>query len=277
MTTPTKDLTQFLAAFPEVLEERGEYGVPCPVHDDDRPSLFFRLKEDGRLLVRCWAGCKRHAILAALGMSARDLFDWVPGDGARVSAKPAPGDLDPGCLAAQAQYVDTTTLALGPGLDDRFPYRSTAYQKYARLTVRLHDFSGRPRGLQGRDLSGHCPARWLSISNPEDAAWSKYDVFAAHSGFDTVLITEGPGDALTAVSVGYDAVAIRGAGLARNDALHAMTHWSRSWPRDSRTGTWCWPATATPQEPSSPPPWRTSWSAPGPWSAAWRSPTPGTT
>ncbi|MFI1201707.1 toprim domain-containing protein [Streptomyces sp. NPDC020883] len=219
MTTPTKDLTQFLAAFPEVLEERGEYGVPCPVHDDHRPSLFFRLKGDGRLLVRCWAGCERHAILAALGMSARDLFDWVPGDGARVSAKPAPGDLDPGCLAAQAQYVDTTTLALGPGLDDRFPYRSTAYQKYARLTVRLHDFSGRPRGLQGRDLSGHCPARWLSISNPEDAAWSKYGVFAAHSRFGTVLITEGPGDALTAVGVGYDAVAIRGAGLARNDAL----------------------------------------------------------
>ncbi|MGV4924117.1 hypothetical protein [Streptomyces sp. BHT-5-2] len=95
------------------------------------------------------AGCERHAILAALGMSARDLFDWVPGDGARVSAKPAPGDLDPGCLAAQAQYVDTTTLALGPGLDDRFPYRSTAYQKYARLTVRLHDFSGRPAACKG--------------------------------------------------------------------------------------------------------------------------------
>ncbi|ANZ19968.1 phage/plasmid primase, P4 family [Streptomyces noursei] len=250
MTTPTKDLTQFLARFPEVLEERGEYGVPCPVHDDQRPSLFFRLKEDGRLLVRCWAGCDRDAILSALGMRPADLFDWTPGEGARTSAKPQPGDLDPGCLAALAQYEDTTNVAfldpehseardyvlrrfgleparavdlgLGldyPGLDARFPYRSTAYQRYPRLTVPLHDFSGRPRGLQGRDVTEQCPARWLSITSPEGAAWSKYGVFTAHSGFDTVLITEGPGDALTAVGVGYDAVAIRGAGLARNDAL----------------------------------------------------------
>ncbi|UQA92847.1 phage/plasmid primase, P4 family [Streptomyces halobius] len=247
---PNKDLTRFLARFPEVIEERGEYGVPCPVHDDHRPSLFFRLKEDGRLLVRCWAGCERDAILAALGMRSADLFDWSPGDGAHASAKPKPGDLDPGCLAALAQYVDTTNVAfldperpeardyvverfgleperavdlgLGvdfPGQDDKFPYRSTAYQKYARLTVPLHDFSGRPRGLQGRDLTGHCPARWLSITSPEGAAWAKFGVFTAHSGFDTVLVTEGPGDALTAVGVGYDAVAVRGAGLARNDAL----------------------------------------------------------
>ncbi|MEW1673023.1 phage/plasmid primase, P4 family [Streptomyces noursei] len=249
---PTRDLTQFLARFPEVVEERGEYGVPCPVHDDHRPSLFFRLKADGRLLVQCWAGCERDAILAALSMSARDLFDWVPGDGARASAKPAPGDLAPGCLAALAQYVDTTTLAfmdpdrheardyvlrrfgleperaadlgLGldyPGLDNWFPYRSTAYETYARLTVPLHDFSGRPRGLQGRDLTGHCPARWLSISNPEDAAWAKYGVLRADSGFDTVLITEGPGDGLTSVAVGYDVVFVRGAGLARNAELIA--------------------------------------------------------
>ncbi|KWT60586.1 DNA primase [Streptomyces albus subsp. albus] len=247
---PTRDLTQFLARFPDVVEERGEYGIPCPVHDDHHPSLFFRLKEDGRLLVRCWAGCERDAILAALGMSARDLFDWTPGDGARVSAKPAPGDLDPGCLAALAQYVDTTTLAyldpehpeardyvlrrfgleperavdlgLGldyPGLDDRFPYRSTAYQRHARLTVPLNDFSGRPRGLQGRDLTGQCPARWLSISSPEGAAWSKYGYLRADSGFDTVLVTEGPGDGLTGVAVGYDVVFVRGAGLARNAAL----------------------------------------------------------
>ncbi|MGK5728198.1 phage/plasmid primase, P4 family [Streptomyces sp. URMC 124] len=235
-----------------MVEERGEYGVPCPVHDDHRPSLFFRLKEDGRILVRCWAGCERDAILAALGMRASDLFDWTPGEGVTASAKPVPGDLDPGSLAALALYVDTTNLAFmdapgdlarsyvldrfgldaeraadlglgvdAPGTDSQFRYRSTEYQRYPRLTVPLNDFAGRPRGLQGRDLSGHCPARWLSIVSPEGSAWAKYGVYRANSGYDTVLVTEGPGDALTAVAAGYDSVAIRGAGLARNAALVA--------------------------------------------------------
>ncbi|MEU7200248.1 phage/plasmid primase, P4 family [Streptomyces sp. NPDC045470] len=247
-----KDFARFLARFPEVVEERGEYGVPCPVHDDQRPSLFFRLKEDGRLLVRCWAGCERDAILAALGMSARDLFDWVPGDGVRASSKPAPGALSTEHVAALAAYVDTTTLAfmdparpeardyvlrrfgldaeravdlgLGldyPGLDQRFPYRSTAYERHPRVTVPLLDFQGMPRGLQGRDLSGACPARWLSLTSPEGAAWSRYGVFRSGSGYDTVLVTEGPGDGLTAVATGYDVVMVRGAGLARNAELIA--------------------------------------------------------
>ncbi|UQA94945.1 phage/plasmid primase, P4 family [Streptomyces halobius] len=245
-----KDLAQFLARFPEVVEERGEYGVPCPVHDDQRPSLFFRLKEDGRLLMRCWAGCSRDAILAALGMRASDLFDWTPGAGVKASAKPVPGALDTGALAALAQYVDTTNVAfldpehpeardyvlqrfgldaeravdlgLGldyPGLDDRFTYRSTGYLRHPRLTVPLCDFNGRPRGLQGRDLTGHCPARWLSIVSPEGSAWAKYGALRARSGYDTVLVTEGPADGLTALAVGYDVVMVRGAGLARNAAL----------------------------------------------------------
>lgn len=74
-----KSLSEFLSRFPEVVEERGEYGVPCPAHSDHRPSLFFRLKEDGRLLVRCWAGCTTDDILKALRLNRSDLFDWAPG------------------------------------------------------------------------------------------------------------------------------------------------------------------------------------------------------
>ncbi|MFE9396806.1 phage/plasmid primase, P4 family [Streptomyces flavidovirens] len=249
-----KSFSEFLARFPEVVEERGEYGVPCPVHDDHKPSLFFRLKEDGRVLMRCWAGCERDKILAALNMRPGDLFDWEPGPGVKASAKAVPGDLDTRSLAALALYVDTTNVAFlgdrpeaakarqyvadrfgltaeraadlgvgvdAPGVDDRFTFRSTEYLRFPRVTVPLSDFKGRPRGLQGRDLSGYCPARWLSITSPEGSAWAKYGVLRANSGFDTVLVTEGPGDGLTGVGVGYDVVMVRGAGLARNAALIA--------------------------------------------------------
>lgn len=243
-----KNLSEFLAKFPEVVEERGEYGVPCVAHNDRRPSLFFRLKEDGRLLIRCWAGCEQDAILKGLGMTRGDLFDWTPGEGVKASSKAVAGDLEPGDLAALAMYVDHTNVRfpesqeavtyvadrfgldvekavdLGLGFDSpaegsTFRYRGQAFRQFPRLTVPLNDFAGHPRGLQGRDLSGNCPARWLSLTSPEGSAWSKYGVFRANSGFDTVLITEGPGDALTAVGVGYDTVAVRGAGLARNAAL----------------------------------------------------------
>lgn len=47
----------------------------CPAHDDRRPSLAIRVKEDdGRLLLKCHAGCTVAAICRALGIHERDLF-----------------------------------------------------------------------------------------------------------------------------------------------------------------------------------------------------------
>ncbi|MFD5161002.1 phage/plasmid primase, P4 family [Streptomyces hawaiiensis] len=99
------------------------------------------------------------------------------------------------------------------------PWLSRGFTRYPRVTVPLAGFDGVVRGLQGRDLSGKCPARWVSLTNVDGKQWAKYGVMRSGAGYDTVLICEGPGDALTAVGAGYDAVAIRGAGLARNAAL----------------------------------------------------------
>ncbi|MEV7402861.1 phage/plasmid primase, P4 family [Streptomyces sp. NPDC091267] len=98
-------------------------------------------------------------------------------------------------------------------------YRSRPYRQFPRLTVPLNDFRGIPRGLQGRDLTGRCPGRWLSLSNPDGMRWAPYGVFRGSGGYGVTLVTEGPGDALTAVSVGYDAVAVRGASLVNNPDL----------------------------------------------------------
>ncbi|MFF2039356.1 phage/plasmid primase, P4 family [Kitasatospora sp. NPDC058170] len=102
-----------------------------------------------------------------------------------------------------------------PGL----PWRSRAFLAYPRLTVPLRNFRGVAHGLQGRDLSGQCPGRWLSLQNPKGSRWGLYGVFKGQGGYGTTIITEGPGDALTAVSVGYDAVAVRGASLAGSPEL----------------------------------------------------------
>jgi hypothetical protein len=46
----------------------------CPAHEDRRPSLSITKGSDGTVLVKCHAGCKTPAIVAALGLSLRDLF-----------------------------------------------------------------------------------------------------------------------------------------------------------------------------------------------------------
>lgn len=92
--------------------------------------------------------------------------------------------------------------------------RSKGFQAYPRLTVPLNSFAGYAQGLQGRDLTGHCPGRWVSLTNPPGHHWGQYGVLRGQGGYSVTIVTEGPSDGLTAVAVGYDVVIIRGAGLA---------------------------------------------------------------
>jgi len=53
------------------------WSAKCPAHDDAHNSLS--ITEDGdRLLVCCHVGCAAEAIVAAIGMSTRDLFEDKP-------------------------------------------------------------------------------------------------------------------------------------------------------------------------------------------------------
>lgn len=52
----------------------------CPAHDDRDPSLSIREAEDGKVLLHCWAGCFTADVLAAIGLTVRDLFPEAPGN-----------------------------------------------------------------------------------------------------------------------------------------------------------------------------------------------------
>jgi len=56
----------------------GRWKARCPAHTDRSPSLSIREGEDGRVLVRCFAGCTVEAILAVLNLSIKDLFAGPP-------------------------------------------------------------------------------------------------------------------------------------------------------------------------------------------------------
>ncbi|MFH8593075.1 phage/plasmid primase, P4 family [Streptomyces rimosus] len=244
--------TDLLGRFSGVADQPdGGYLALCPAHQDGRPSLRIWRGEDLKVRVTCRAGCRTEDVISSAGLSWSDLFD-VSGPGATVPAG-RPELVPVAQTAALAAYVDRTSVALGDysaecserarsyladrfGLDvdtaaelrigvddgdqaDEFPYLSRLYREHPRVTVPLVGFDGVARGLQGRDIGGQCSARWVSLINPRGYRWSPYGVFRGAGGYGTVLITEGPGDALTAVACGYDAVAIRGASLAGSPEL----------------------------------------------------------
>ncbi|MFD9442113.1 phage/plasmid primase, P4 family [Streptomyces sp. NPDC060001] len=244
-------LTEILERLDGVEEDHDGYLALCPAHNDRaHPSLKLTLKDDGKLLLVCRTGCDRGDVLEKLRLSTSDLFD-VDGQGVKTISARAPESIGVAEIAGLRMFVDETTAALAADeadaarkyLLDRFgvtaeladdlgvgyrapgssaqPWLSRGFTRYPRVTVPLTGFDGVVRGLQGRDLSGKCPARWVSLANVEGRTWAKYGVMRSGAGYDTVLICEGPGDALTAVGAGYDSVAIRGAGLARNAALVA--------------------------------------------------------
>jgi hypothetical protein len=59
----------------EGVKKRGKgYIAKCSAHPDKNPSLSLSELPDGRILIKCFAGCSPQDILASVGLSMSDLF-----------------------------------------------------------------------------------------------------------------------------------------------------------------------------------------------------------
>lgn len=238
------EFVTLLARFKGVEEHAdGGYSALCPAHNDSDPSLRIWRGDDLKVRLTCRAGCRTGDVIEAVTLEWTDLFQ-VTGEGATVP-KEKPKVVAGAPIAALRVWLDGLTpvpysrMALDyawkrfglMGADtDRLGLRyasdvpgpnfvSPSFARYPRLVVPLNGFDGVTRGAQGRDLSGECPGRWLSLRNPDGQRWSPYGVFRGEAGYEPIIITEGPGDGLTAVALGYDVVAVRGAALVNNAEL----------------------------------------------------------
>ena len=82
---------QLLSRLARVKGRNGSWTACCPAHDDKGPSLAVTEREDGRILMHCFAGCNISDVLGALGMDMSDLFPPKEKsfDAARPAIKPA--------------------------------------------------------------------------------------------------------------------------------------------------------------------------------------------
>lgn len=46
----------------------------CPAHDDKTPSLAITELQDGRVLVKCFAGCSAVSVVQSVGLTLSDLY-----------------------------------------------------------------------------------------------------------------------------------------------------------------------------------------------------------
>ena len=88
----------------------GGWMARCPAHDDRTPSLSIRDADDGKVLVRCHAGCDQERVIAAL--RARGL--WAENGPRSLSAHGAPhaGRAQAGSRRRQAQRGRARHLAV---------------------------------------------------------------------------------------------------------------------------------------------------------------------
>jgi hypothetical protein len=73
----------------------------CPAHDDNNPSLSISEGADGRVLIKCHAGCEVEAVVEAIGLTMADLF---PAKNSRSSKR--------GPVVATYDYTDESGALL---------------------------------------------------------------------------------------------------------------------------------------------------------------------
>ena len=52
----------------------GKFIACCPAHDDRSPSLSISERDDGKVLIHCFAGCETEDVLSAIGLTFSDLM-----------------------------------------------------------------------------------------------------------------------------------------------------------------------------------------------------------
>lgn len=230
------NLDQFLERFSDSREEGDGWVAVCPGHGDSHPSLRVAVGNRGQVLLKCRAGCETADVLKAMNLTFGDLAN-IDTEGVAVRATsedvPASDDEVTALTARLEQYGNALRLD-GPEpyqyMEARFGLTQDDADRLGlgraddlgggpRLVVPFRDKDGVPRGYQARAIQPDATVRWLGAKSPQGASWSKVAWFPGSAEWAEVIVTEGPGDALTACGVGYDSIAVRGAALASNQTV----------------------------------------------------------
>lgn len=147
---------------------KNSYMAQCPCHEDKEPSLAVSEGDDGRVLLKCFAGCDTEDIVKALGLSMADLFP--PKEKSLKQSKPQQSEARRAYQSPTYVYTDEQGKTLFGII----------------RTPRKDFFAVRPDGNGG----------WLyGLEGVEPVPYRLPEVIKAVSEGKTVFIVEGEKDA----------------------------------------------------------------------------------
>jgi hypothetical protein len=179
----------------------------CPSHDDRNPSMAISTGDDGRILLRCFAGCRTDDICSELGITVSDLFDdngrGIDHKGRFVSKQTSSKavSIDFGKLAEQyraGSNGEISKAAAGLGVSVESLERLGAGWDGQAITFPMMDSDRRIIGIRRRFPDG----RKLAVKESQSGLFIPSDL--PESG--AVYFTEGPSDCAAVLSMGLAAI-----------------------------------------------------------------------
>jgi len=135
------------------------YIARCPVHDDSKPSLSLKAGADGKLLVKCHAGCNAVDILKEInrltGGGARRVFESSPQDETEKRRRAA--------WAIDKVWSETRTVELGDPVHDYLTIARRLPLEHIPADLRFHPCLAYYDG--SREPVGRYPAMVAAIRN----------------------------------------------------------------------------------------------------------------
>jgi putative DNA primase/helicase len=180
----------------------GKWLARCPAHNDENPSLSLREGNDGRVLLKCHAGCSLDAVLAALGLRKRDLFpsrsksDRRGGTNRETGTRPTRPAARAQSFASQEELIAEVARRVGGKHVQTWSYHDASGNDVFRVarfdlaggTKTLRPFYLRPGGPSCLG-SGICfPERWVLSDPPGPLPLYRLPALAAPG---TVFVLEG--------------------------------------------------------------------------------------
>jgi len=227
-TSVNENFNLILSKFTHVKKTSTGYLAHCPAHDDKQSSLSLTLTDDGKILIKCFAGCSAEAIVEAIGLELKDLFPPKGGgEGGNTSQKSRAtvqrsseayenkGEKDRYSHAEQEsvacnssegctlqQYATLKGLSIpflrGLGLSDM------KYLGVDAVRIPYHNAKGEEVAVQFRiALQGDDKFRWRKGSKP-----LLYGLNRDFKSRDFLILCEGPSDAQTLWFNGYPALGL---------------------------------------------------------------------